>query len=386
MLGHHQFERLRAIMCVAWLAAFAGCQALTTRPASPGVAAAGGNPGTEVLAAQAPGAPVAPACAACSQQPNEHLKVSLPAYRVEPPDILLIDVVKLVPKAPYHIGPQDVLRIASPGVLPDQFANPGVPGYNPLNPPPPGMEYTVEPSGNVDLGPAFGKVHVAGLSLEEATSAVERQLGRSAPQPKASIYLVEAAGQQQVAGEHLVGPDGRVNLGTYGCVFVSGMTIDEVRQTIERHLSQFLDRPRVAVDIQSYNSKVYYVITEGAGAGDSLLRFPVTGNETVIDALSQVNGLSRVVNKNRIWIARPTPSGSCCEQILPVHWDDITMRGEVATNYQILPGDRVFIAQDQFYAADSLLGKLISPLNTLFGVATLGSQTVFRIQHPESSL
>ena len=43
----------------------------------------------------------------------------------------------------------------------------------------------------------------------------------------------------------------------------------------------------------AYNSKVYYVITEGAGAGDLVARLPITGNETVLDAISQINGLSR---------------------------------------------------------------------------------------------
>ena len=58
----------------------------------------------------------------------------------------------------------------------------------------------------------------------------------------------------------------------------------------------------------AYNSKVYYVITEGAGQGDLVARLPITGNETVLDAISQINGLSRLSSKN-IWIARPTPSG-----------------------------------------------------------------------------
>ena len=65
----------------------------------------------------------------------------------------------------------------------------------------------------------------------------------------------------------------------------------------------------------AYNSKVYYVITEGAGFGDNVRRLPITGNETVLDAISQVQGFSRLSSKN-IWIARPSPAG--CDQILPV--------------------------------------------------------------------
>ena len=73
----------------------------------------------------------------------------------------------------------------------------------------------------------------------------------------------------------------------------------------------------------AYNSKVYYVITQGAGLGDNVRRLPITGNETVLDAISQVNGLSQVSSK-KIWIARPAPHDFGCQQILPIEWDAIT--------------------------------------------------------------
>src|SRR5439155_14223725 len=37
--------------------------------------------------------------------PRELDKVSLPAYRIEPPDVLLIEAVKAVPKPPYKVEP-----------------------------------------------------------------------------------------------------------------------------------------------------------------------------------------------------------------------------------------------------------------------------------------
>ena len=126
--------------------------------------------------------------------------------------------------------------------------------------------------------------------------------------PQVSVTLNESGGQQQIAGEHLIAPDGTINLGTYGSVYVSGLTVREAKEAIEKHLTQYLEAPLVSVDVYAYNSKVYYVITEGAGFGDNIQRFPITGNETVLDAISQVQGLSRLSSKN-IWIARPAPGG-----------------------------------------------------------------------------
>ena len=175
-------------------------------------------------------------------------------------------------------------------------------------------------------------------------------------EPQVSLTLAQAAGQQQISGEHLVGPDGTINLGTYGTVYVTGMTLNEAKETIEKHLSKYLDAPLVSVDVFSYNSKVYYVITEGAGQGDNVARFPVTGNETVLDAIAEINGLSRLSSKD-VWIARPAPSGVGCDQVLPVDIEAIMKGGSTATNYQLLPGDRVFIAQDHMIAFSSLIDK-----------------------------
>lgn len=290
--------------------------------------------------------------------PSELKPVSLPPYTVEPPDILLIDALRVVPKAPFTIQPLDVLQVEVEGTLIDQ----------PIR----GL-YLVEPGGMLNLGPSYGKVRVGQLSLEEAQEAVTKHLKRVLQEPQVSLTLNESGGQQQIAGEHLIGPDGTVNLGTYGSVYVAGLTIAECKQTIEEHLSQYLESPLVAVDVFAYNSKVYYVITEGAGFGDNIQRFPVTGNETVLDAISQVQGLSRLSSKN-IWIARPTPDG--CDQLLPVRWEEIVKGGGTCTNYQVLPGDRVFIAQDHLIALDSFINKVLNPIERVFGTTLLGVQTV----------
>jgi len=295
---------------------------------------------------------------------KELAKVSLPPYVIEPPDILLIDALRIVPKPPFRIQSFDSLQVIVEGTLLEQPIN-GI--------------YVVEPGGLLDLGPSYGKVAVGGKSLDEAQDAVFRHLKRVLREPQVSLTLAQAAGQQQVAGEHLVGPDGTINLGTYGNVYVTGMTLAEAKEAIESQLDKFLDAPLVSVDVFSYNSKVYYVITEGAGQGDNVARFPVTGNETVLDAIAQINGLSKLSSKE-IWIARPAPSGIGCDQVLPVDIDAIMRGGATATNYQLLPGDRVFIAQDPWIAFNGVIEKVTAPFEQILGTTLLGAQTIYTFQ------
>ena len=292
--------------------------------------------------------------------PRELMKVTLPDYVIEPPDILLIDAVSVIPRGPHAIAPLDVLMIQAKPTFNDQ---------------PIAGAYVVEADGTVNLGPAYGTVPIGGMSIQAAADAIKNNLAQTIKDPVVTVSLMQSAARQQIAGEHLVGPDGTVNLGTYGRVMVTGMTVDQARAHIEAHLSRVLQDPRVAVDVAGYNSKTYYIITEGAGMGDGVVRFPITGNETVLDAISQINGLSQVSSK-QIWIARPSPDCNGVDQILPVNWVAITKGGNTGTNYQILPGDRVFVAEDHYVATDTALGKFLAPIERILGVTLLGAQTV----------
>lgn len=305
-----------------------------------------------------------PPAPATADPPRELDKVSLPPYIIEPPDILLITALKVVPKPPYHLDIFDVILIRVLGVFEDQ----------------PIMEaYSIQPDGTVDLGPTYGRVKVIGMTTQEAEDAIELHLRQFVQAPEVSVALAASAGAQQITGQHLVGPDGSVNLGTYGSVYVAGLTIAQAKAAIERQLSEQLENPEVIVDILAYNSKVYYIITEGAGFGDNIVRLPVTGNETVLDAVSNIGGLSRVSSK-RIWISRPAPNGKGCAQILPVDWDGITRDAVTATNYQLLPGDRLFIAEDPIARMDSFVARVTQPFERIFGFTSLGTATLNRIR------
>jgi protein involved in polysaccharide export with SLBB domain len=182
-----------------------------------------------------------------------------------------------------------------------------------------------------------------------------------------------------IAGQYLVAPDGTVNLHRYGMVQVMGKTVDEAKAAVKKQVSKYIASPEVSVEITAYNSKVFYIITQGAGMGDNVRRVPITGNDTVLDALSVVNGLSQVSSK-KMWIARPSPANSTKGKIMPVDYVGITQRGATATNYQILPGDRLFIAEDKAIAINSWVTKKTAPIERVLGLISLGASTVRSVE------
>ena len=160
-----------------------------------------------------------------------------------------------------------------------------------------------------------------------------------------------------------------------GDVYVAGMCLADAKAAIEEKLSEFLEEPEVSVDIFSYNSKVFYIITQGAGLGEQVIRLPITGNETVLDGIAQLGGLGQF-SSNRLWVARPSPHGTGYDQVLPVNWNDITQGASTTTNYQLMPGDRLYIAEDKLQLMNSFVIKVVSPFERIFGYSLLGFQTV----------
>src|ERR1044072_3392813 len=81
--------------------------------------------------------------------PRELSKVVLPIYTIEPPDILVIEAIHIVPKTPYMPRTGDVIAVNVLGTLPDA----------PVSGP-----FPVQPGGMVNLGPTYGAAKVTGLT------------------------------------------------------------------------------------------------------------------------------------------------------------------------------------------------------------------------------
>lgn len=293
--------------------------------------------------------------------PKEQNKVSLPPYVVETPDILQIEAIRVIPLPPYRLEPLDVLYLGATGDY-EGFPLSGL--------------YQIDPNGNINLGPKYGgNVRVIGMTTEEAQKVIENVARLQAKKVEVTVTLAQSRGVQQITGQHIVRPDGTVNLGTYGSVYVAGLSLAQAKQAIEAHLANYLYRPEVNVDVYAYNSKFYYVITDFAGAGEQVARLPHTGNETVLDAISLIGGLS-AVSSRKIWVARPAPTDCGHDQILPVDWCGITRRGEVKTNYQLMPFDRLYVLSAPLSKIDTYTARVLSPINRLLNSTLLGVETV----------
>jgi polysaccharide export outer membrane protein len=144
-----------------------------------------------------------------------------------------------------------------------------------------------------------------------------------------------------LSGDFPVTPDGKVNLGAFGQVTITGQSVADARNVIAAAVRPSHPSPTVIVEIVDYNSKAYYLVHDIDGA-DNVLRLPFTGNDDVLNALSQLDAKVDLSQRN-IWISRPSPPPGRPE-ILKIDLDVIAAGANPTVNYQMLPGDRLFVS------------------------------------------
>jgi polysaccharide export outer membrane protein len=138
--------------------------------------------------------------------------------------------------------------------------------------------------------------------------------------------------------------DGVIDLGFVGDVYVAGLTLEQVEQKIAQRLTQHAGSrvPREGYQVSARlvngsQSKYYYVMGTVTTQG----KFPVTGNENVLDGILAA-GLRSNSIPEKAYLVRPRPADGG-DQILKIDWVGIKDRGDTLTNYQLFPGDRIIV-------------------------------------------
>jgi polysaccharide export outer membrane protein len=193
-------------------------------------------------------------------------------------------------------------------------------------------------------------------SAQSQPAALARELDKR----YADAYVVEAGDVLLVQPADLDSPvrlpsdqpvllDGTIQLGKYGRLHVGGKTVEEIEAAVKQLVTtQTKDAGTITVRAVTRASKVFYVLGDVNSPG----AFPLAGRETVLDGILAAGGLTERASHNQIILSRPTTPCSC-RVVLPVCYDEIVQLGDTSTNYQLTPGDRIFVAAKGFSLCDS---------------------------------
>src|SRR5262249_37300259 len=108
--------------------------------------------------------------------------------------------------------------------------------------------------------------------------------------------------------------------------------------------AQVKDVGPITVRLVTRQSKVFYVLGDVNAPG----AFPLNGRETVLDGILAAGGLTDRACRHGIILSRPTHPDAC-RVVLPICYNEIVQLGDTATNYQLQPGDRIFVPSRSFW-------------------------------------
>ncbi len=159
--------------------------------------------------------------------------------------------------------------------------------------------------------------------------------------------------------DQTVQADGTIDLGQYGRVQVAGLGLEEIKQLAQTRVAahhdprrgdiaqtSFADRgggpasldTSISVRLISNESSVVFVLGEVNAPG----LYPLVGRETVLESIIVAGGLTDRANEHKIILTRPA-SPDEPRKILPICYQQIVQLGDTSTNFQVQPGDRIYV-------------------------------------------
>jgi len=146
------------------------------------------------------------------------------------------------------------------------------------------------------------------------------------------VIFVKVWRDNDVSGQFLVRPDGRISVPLIGDVTASGRTPEQLEKDISERLSKFIKEPQVNVGILSVGSKKYFILGEVNKPGS----FPLVVPTNVLEALVNAGGFRDFANETKILILRG-------DKVITFNYKQVTRGKKPEQNILLEPGDKIVV-------------------------------------------
>lgn len=142
-----------------------------------------------------------------------------------------------------------------------------------------------------------------------------------------------------------VRPDGMISVPLVGDVAAAGKEPAELARIITEKLGNYVRNPQVTVVVTGAVSSEFLHRVRVTGAVQHPASLPFQKGMTIMDVVLVSGGLTQFADANSAKLYRTTPEGT---KVYPVRLKDILDKGDIKTNYPLLPGDIVTIPEKLF--------------------------------------
>jgi len=140
-------------------------------------------------------------------------------------------------------------------------------------------------------------------------------------------------------------PSGDISVPLVGDIRAAGETTESLATQISDGLNSFVRQPNVTVSVLSAVSAEYLQRVRITGAVNAPLSVSYRRGLTVLDFVLQAGGLTPFANANRALLYRQEGEEL---KVYPVRLDDILKKGDLKTNYTLLPSDIITVPENSF--------------------------------------
>jgi protein involved in polysaccharide export with SLBB domain len=171
------------------------------------------------------------------------------------------------------------------------------------------------------------------------------------------VLEVKVTGRRELSGLKPVGLDGRIDLGEYGRPRVEGKPV----AGIARLLSSDLDIPPAAVQVRvaEFRSQHLYLFGQVVGWQRAV---PYQGQETVLEVLRRVGGITPGAAPDDIYVVRPHVFENKRPEVFHIELADIVVKQDQRTNLRLQPGDQIYVGETRQYRIEKCIPPWLRPL------------------------
>jgi polysaccharide export outer membrane protein len=139
-----------------------------------------------------------------------------------------------------------------------------------------------------------------------------------------------------------VRPDGKISVPLAGDVDVGNKTPEEVSEEIAKTLGVYIRDPYVTVIVTNMGSDQYRSRVRVTGAVNAPLSAPYRQGMTVLDVVLEAGGITEFANASKTSLYRSN------NERIAIDLHGILNRGDMRTNYPLLPGDVITVPERAF--------------------------------------
>jgi polysaccharide biosynthesis/export protein len=197
----------------------------------------------------------------------------------------------------------------------------------------------------------IGALWTAAPSAQTQPVAAERVASQPAANTAAPVGVVPPAGyvigaedllsvvfwnDKDMSAEIVVRPDGKISLPLLNEVQASGLTPDQLRQSVTNEAKRFMQDPKPTIIVRQINSRKVFITGAVEKPGTFMLNAPTT----VLQLIATAGGLKEYADRKNIIVISREGDGQTSHKF---NYSEVIAQKNVNQNIMLKPGDTVVV-------------------------------------------